>query len=132
MRRRVRALQYYFVVLIAGALALLFVLPVFVTFTNSFMTAHEIQSRYAREVLASNFFYTFHVNMGNQAPYLGYGPELGIENAILTEVRWMTLGEISEVDRAHLWASGLLSILPFWEEVLTWEREPSYPSQQTK
>jgi len=61
MRRRIRALQYYLIVLIAGALALLFVLPVFVTFTNSFMTAYEIRNRYAREVLPSNLFYTLEV-----------------------------------------------------------------------
>lgn len=89
-------------------------------------------SEYADPFDDSNFFYTYHVDIGNQTPSLGYDPEIGIENAVLTEVLWMALNEISEVDRAHLWASGLLSILLFWEEVLTWEREPSYPSQRTK
>ena len=79
-----------------------------------------------------NFFYTFHVDIGNQVPSLGHDPEFGIETQYLTEVRWMALNEISEIDRAHLWASGLLSIVPFWEEVLTWKREISYPSMRDK
>ena len=73
------------------------------------------------------FFYTFHIDIGDQTPSLGYDPEISAENAILTEVRWMALNEISEVDRAYLWASGLISIVPFSEEVSSWKREISYP-----
>jgi len=89
-------------------------------------------SEYINPFNDNNFFYTFHVDIGDQVPSLGYDPELGIENAILTEVRWMALNEISEVDRAHLWAAGLLSITRFWEEVLTWKREISYPKVRNK
>jgi len=61
MRRKVLVIQYYFILLLAGAFALLFVLPIFVTFTNSFMSAYEIHSRYAREVLPPNIFYLLEV-----------------------------------------------------------------------
>ena len=89
-------------------------------------------SEYVDPFNNSNYFYTFHVDIGDQIPSLGYDPEFGIENAILIEVRWMALNEISEVDRVHLWASGLLSIVAFWDEVLKWERELSYPSLRKK
>ena len=61
MQRKIRALQFYLVLLITGIIAILFVLPIFITFTNSFMTAFEIQSRYNRDVLPSNIFYTLEV-----------------------------------------------------------------------
>jgi 8-oxo-dGTP pyrophosphatase MutT (NUDIX family) len=77
----------------------------------------------------NNFFYTFHVDIGNQNPSLGYDPEI-IENPILVEVRWMALNEISEMDRVFLWAAGLLSIVQFEKEVELWNREISYPSKR--
>jgi len=61
MRRKIRSFQFLLILLISGVIAVLFVLPIFVTFTNSFMTAYEIQSRYARDVLPSNIFYTLEV-----------------------------------------------------------------------
>jgi ADP-ribose pyrophosphatase YjhB (NUDIX family) len=73
-----------------------------------------------------NFFYTYHVDIGEQTPSLGFDPEF-TENPILTEVRWMTLDELSEIDRAFLWASGLLSISAFHEELVSWNREISHP-----
>lgn len=74
------------------------------------------------------FFYTFHVDIGNQTPSLGYDPEVPLENPVLTDVKWMSLNEISEVDRAFLFASGLLSIAQFAKELDSWSREISYPN----
>ena len=73
-----------------------------------------------------NYFYTFHIDIGEQSPSLGYDPEFTL-NPVLTEIRWMALDEISEVDRAFLWASGLLCISPFFEELTSWSREISHP-----
>ena len=73
-----------------------------------------------------NFYYTFHVDIGEQVPSLGYDPEV-VTSPVLTEVRWMELDELTEVDRAFLWASGLLSISPFFEELTSWSREISHP-----
>jgi len=58
MRRKALAFQHYLVLLVAGVFAVLFVLPIFITFTNSFMAAYEIQNRYTRDVMPSNIFYT--------------------------------------------------------------------------
>lgn len=44
-----------------AALALAFALPIFVTFTNSFMSGFEIQSRYSIDVLPANYFYRLDV-----------------------------------------------------------------------
>jgi len=71
-------------------------------------------------------FYTFHIDIGDQTPTLGYDPEF-VDNPILKEVRWMALDEISEIDRAFLWASGLLSIRQFCEDLHTWNRDISHP-----
>ena len=67
--------------------------------------------------------------IGDQTPSLGYDPEL-IGGPILAGVRWMALDEISEVDRAYLWAAGLLSIPKFARELDTWAREISYPGKR--
>jgi len=77
-----------------------------------------------------NFFYTFYVDIGDQIPSLGYDPEEDVKNHVLSEVRWMSLNELSEVDRAFLWASGLLSIIDFFNELESWSREISYPQKR--
>jgi len=68
-----------------------------------------------------NWFYTFQVDIGEQEPSLGYDPELDGEQ-ILIGVEWKGLDEITEVDRAFLWAAGLVGIREFAEELLGWER----------
>jgi len=77
---------------------------------------------------SDNYFYTFHIDIGEQTPSLGHDPEI-IENPILTGVRWMALDELSERDRAFLWAAGLLGISSFFEELTSWNREISYPGK---
>ena len=75
---------------------------------------------------ASNIFYTYHIDIGNQATSLGYDPEF-VENPILLGINWLALDEISEIDRAFLWAAGLVSIPQFYEELLSFKREISFP-----
>jgi 8-oxo-dGTP diphosphatase len=69
---------------------------------------------------------TYLADIGTQEPHLGADPELG-ENQILADMRWMTLAEVCERDRAFLWAAGLLSVSPFTDEVFAWGDELSYP-----
>ena len=61
MRKKMLSFQYYLVLLIAGVFAVLFVYPILVTITNSFMTGFEIHNRYVRDVLPANTFYTLDV-----------------------------------------------------------------------
>jgi len=79
----------------------------------------------------SMMFYTYQVDIGNQIPALGYDPEL-TENPVLVGVRWLSLNEICERDRAYLWASGLLSIKQFADELETWGDDISYPGKRKK
>ncbi|MCL1858784.1 MAG: NUDIX hydrolase [Oscillospiraceae bacterium] len=74
----------------------------------------------------NTFFYTYHIDIDNQTPSLGIDPEL-IENPILVEVKWLSLDEICEHDRAYLWSAGLVSIKEFAEELDTWSKDISYP-----
>jgi hypothetical protein len=58
---------------------------------------------------------------------VGSDPEFDREDQILADMRWLTLAEICERDRAYLWAAGLLSVPPFMDEVSSWGDETSYP-----
>jgi 8-oxo-dGTP diphosphatase len=72
---------------------------------------------------------TFLVEIGDQEPRLGYDPEAlaaGVPQA-LVDIRWLRLEEITERDRAFLWASGLLSVPKYWSLVERWGDEISYP-----
>jgi ADP-ribose pyrophosphatase YjhB (NUDIX family) len=71
---------------------------------------------------------TFQVEIGSQEPRMGADPEFAHDNQILTDVRWLTLTEIPERDRAYLWAAGLMSIPNFLDEVSNWGDELSYPT----
>lgn len=75
--------------------------------------------------------YTFHVDIDKQIPVLGKDPELTEENQILVEVRWMSLDEICERDRAFLWASGLVGVEQFVNELSSWSDDISYPRKRT-
>src|SRR5665647_464014 len=44
---------------------------------------------------------TFLINIQNQEPQMGTDPEFSKENQILAELRWMSLAEIPERDRAY-------------------------------
>lgn len=71
--------------------------------------------------------YTFLVEIGDQEPRLGHDPEVQGDEAILVDVRWLSLREIAERDRAFLWASGLLAVGEFLSEVASWGDDISYP-----
>ncbi|HUV43894.1 MAG TPA: NUDIX hydrolase [Dehalococcoidales bacterium] len=72
-------------------------------------------------------YYTFLVDIGNQEPRLGTDPEFGGESQLLVEVKWLTLAEVPERDRAFLWAAGLLAVEEFADEVISWGDSISYP-----
>lgn len=72
---------------------------------------------------------TFLVEIGSQEPHMGSDPEFAQNDQILVDVRWLTLAEIPERDRAYLWAAGLMSIPVFLEEVSQWSDDLSYPIQ---
>ena len=71
---------------------------------------------------------TFLVEIGDQEPRMGADPELDHTEQILVDLRWMTLAEIPERDRAYLWAAGLLNVAGFVEEVSGWGDALSYPT----
>ncbi len=70
---------------------------------------------------------SFLVDICDQEPSLGIDPELREKSLI--DVRWFKLNELSERDRAFLWAAGLLTVSPFGEEVLSWDDDVSYPKE---
>ena len=61
MYRLKKSLKVLPIVLFVTALAVAFSLPILITFTNSFMTAFEVNSRYSMAVLPSNYFYRLEV-----------------------------------------------------------------------
>jgi len=63
----------------------------------------------------------------NQLAIKGFDPEEPIDNQAIKEVLWMDLSQIGEKDRAFLWGYGLLHVDGFFEEVLSWGEEISYP-----
>jgi 8-oxo-dGTP diphosphatase len=71
--------------------------------------------------------YTYLVDIGDQEPQLGSDPEMTTGNQVMVEIRWLSLSEIPERDRAFLWASGLLGIDEFLAEVARWGNRVSYP-----
>jgi len=75
---------------------------------------------------------TFLVEIGDQEPQRGNDPEFALDDQIISEIGWLDLAEISERDRAYLWAAGLLCVPPFLEEVSSWGDVLSYPITQTK
>ena len=72
--------------------------------------------------------YSFEVRVPeDREPVTGYDPEGPADNPPLKEVLWMALDEISEKDRAFLWSYGLISVAGFYEEIVAWKNEISYP-----
>lgn len=66
----------------------------------------------------------------NQKEVTGYDPEESADNQSIKEVLWMNLSEMSEKDRAFMWRYGLLEIEGFFDEVLSWGDEISYPKKK--
>lgn len=66
---------------------------------------------------------------GDQKEIVGTDPEIprGREQAI-RNVRWLKLEEFTERERAFLWSYGLLDVDGFFDTVISWGDEISYPS----
>lgn len=78
---------------------------------------------------AEDHHYTYLVEIGDQAPSLGDDPDKEPGKKVLADLAWLSLEELSEVDRVYLWTAGLLSIPEFGREVLSWPRIPGLPGQ---
>jgi ADP-ribose pyrophosphatase YjhB (NUDIX family) len=70
--------------------------------------------------------HTFLIDIGDQEPTLGSDPEEAMAE-FLIGIAWLRLDEVSERDRAFLWAAGLLGVKEFLEEVSPWGDKISYP-----
>jgi 8-oxo-dGTP diphosphatase len=70
---------------------------------------------------------TFLVDIGSQQSSIGNDPEFDLQEQVLSDMRWLTLAEIPERDRAYLWAAGLMSIPQFLDEISHWGDTISYP-----
>lgn len=73
---------------------------------------------------------TYLVDITDQDPHMGNDPEFAREHQILVEIRWMTLAEMPERDRAYLWAAGLMNIPVFYDELSSWGDSLSYPQEE--
>ena len=80
-------------------------------------------SRYADGIVHA----TYLVDIDSDEPAMGADPEFSHDEQIIVEMRWLTLAEIPERDRAYLWAAGLMSVPIFQEEISTWGDALSYP-----
>jgi ADP-ribose pyrophosphatase YjhB (NUDIX family) len=74
---------------------------------------------------------SFVVDIGQQSPHLGHDPEVSPKHQSLVDVQWLSLRQIPERDRAFLWASGLIAIPQFRDEMESWGDEISYPESPT-
>ncbi len=73
--------------------------------------------------------YVFLVDVSeNQEAIVGKDPEIPEgEEQDIKSVCWKKLNELSEKDRAFLWSYGLLAVGEYFEHVLSWGDEISYP-----
>lgn len=73
--------------------------------------------------------YVFLVDVPSDCePIVGADPEIGEgEEQAIKNVCFMKLNELSEKDRAFLWAYGLLDVDNYFDIVLSWGDENSYP-----
>lgn len=75
--------------------------------------------------------YSFEVAVpDDQQAITGYDPEEADSDIPpLREVVWKSLNEISEKDRAFLWFYGLIQVQGFYETIVSWGDEISYPGK---
>lgn len=62
-----------------------------------------------------------------QEAIIGTDPEVQTQEQSIKNVCWKKLDELSEKDRAFLWAYGLLEVDNYFGLVLSWGDEISYP-----
>ena len=76
--------------------------------------------------------YVFLVSVSDdQEAVVGFDPEIapGHKQAI-RDVRWLRLKDFSERERAFLWSYGLLDVEGFFDIVVSWGTEVSYPGEE--
>ena len=74
--------------------------------------------------------YAFEIAVSQeQIVIVGKDSEFSEEEQMIKDVCWLQLHEISEKDRAFLWEYGLMEVEEFWDEVLSWGDEISYPKK---
>ena len=74
--------------------------------------------------------YAFEIAVSQeQIVIVGKDTEFSEEEQMIKDVCWLQLHEISEKDRAFLWEYGLMEVEEFWDEVLSWGDEISYPKK---
>ncbi len=66
----------------------------------------------------------------DQKAIIGCDPEEPTDAQPIKEVLWIELSEMPEKDRAFMWRYGLMEIEGFFDEVLSWGDEISYPSHK--
>ena len=73
--------------------------------------------------------YVFLVDVSeDQEAIVGTDPEVPVgKEQSIKNVCWKKLSELSEKDRAFLWSYGLLEVDGYFELVLSWGDEISYP-----
>lgn len=72
--------------------------------------------------------YTFLVKgSAGQVPVAGNDPEAAPGASSIQNVCWKQLDELSERDRAFLWARGLLEVNGFFDIAVRWGDQISYP-----
>lgn len=65
--------------------------------------------------------FTFLVEIPEDAvPIKGIDPELSEEEQTIVAVKWLSLDEIPERDRAYLFSAGLIRVPEFHDKVLQW------------
>ena len=65
----------------------------------------------------------------DQSPIVGYDPEATKNSQPIKDVCWLRLDQLSEKDRAFLWSYGLMQIDGFFDEILSWGDQISYPGK---
>ncbi len=71
---------------------------------------------------------TYLIDIADQQPKMGIDPELTEHDQIIVDLRWLTLAEICERDRAYVWAAGLMNVVQFLDELSAWGDDLSYPA----
>ena len=81
--------------------------------------------------MLNSYEYSFEVAVPkDQQAITGYdSEEAGSENPPLREVVWKSLDQISEKDRAFLWSYGLIQVQSFYQTIVDWGDEISYPGK---
>ncbi len=64
-----------------------------------------------------------------QSPVVGFDPEADENSQPILDVGWLRLDQLSEKDRAFLWSYGLMQIEGFFDEVISWGDQISYPEK---